>query len=963
VNNTTFYLPEAPGVYLVTQTSDLDSNFTFNNVTTGYRHGLYVEADYWNISYNYINTTGTISSAVGLYLYGGSADNNTITYNNVTGGPSAANSDSIRVAGDGNTIMYNNFYVAEPGSRGIYFDTSGSEYNVVSYNTISGSNTDYPIYISSAASYNNISHNNASNNSYATAIKIDVTSVSNQIWDNYFNGSGNDDGTTTKWNITKTAGTNIIGGSNLGGNYWPVYTGYDSDSDGLGNVPYSLSGTAGAKDELPLTDRDACNVDAGEIITLVENLTCSSLNIAATGTLDTAGWNLTVTNYANASGTLHGRTGAHTFGSLTINSSGTYNATNGQSKIADFMSINGTFTYNSGSINISGTNTKFATASNVRLDKVTSPPADKAGYRNITYYVNITNLTPTGGFNSGFFNITYIGTELTDESVLKMWRHNGTEWVQTGINSTGVNTTDNYVWANITNFSSIYAPIDETTAVSMCRNLTQANTVYTLVNNLTGVQASDICIDIQADNITLNCSGHNLTGTGEGVGIYAENIVNADISNCEIINYSAGIKFDGTNTSNITDSTIRVSVANGVYIRNSVLNNVSNTVFDSNANGILLGLASENNTLFNNTIYNGGRGIWVMESGRNNLTNNTIYNQTFCGISLGNVSNNNIMLNNRLYNNTVQTDVQDVNSLNNTFINTTIGYGSIKVISSFTGFNYTLKQVELSERGADQTGYSNISKYLNLTNTSANAWISLNISYTDIPSSIWDNNTLRIWKNSSGKWWNAYATPEYVGNASQAGIDTINKYVYANISNFSSIFAPMGEKDPCNVVSSVTLSANLSCTTLNITSTGTLDTNGYNVSATSYTVINGTMHGRTGTHTLGPLTINSGGTYNASTGTNIFNGKVDVLNGGTFSSVSSAGTVWFNLNFTTNGSTYWKDSTIRFNGTFDCNLYFEAQDYANLTIDNSTISNSGSDTNTYNTYLHSGVNGVLNIED
>jgi hypothetical protein len=262
----------------------------------------------------------------------------------------------------------------------------------------------------------------------------------------------------------------------------------------------------------------------------------------------------------------------------------------------------------------------------------------------------------------------------------------------------------------------------------------------------------------------------------------------------------------------------------------------------------------------------------------------------------------------------------------------------------------------------DVSGYSNISHYLNITNNTPNSWIYINISYTNIFSSITDNSTIRIWKYSDN-WWNAYATPEYVGNASQAGIDTINKYVYANISNFSSIFAPMGEKDPCNVVSSVTLSANLSCTTLNITSTGTLDTNGYNVSATSYTVINGTMHGRTGTHTLGPLTINSGGTYNASTGTNIFNGKVDVLNGGTFSSVSSAGTVWFNLNFTTNGSTYWKDSTIRFNGTFDCNLYFEAQDYANLTIDNSTISNSGSDTNTYNTYLHSGVNGVLNIED
>ena len=43
------------------------------------------------------------------------------------------------------------------------------------------------------------------------------------------------------WNITKTAGENIIGGPFLGGNSWHDYNGTDLDSDGIGdtNIPYN----------------------------------------------------------------------------------------------------------------------------------------------------------------------------------------------------------------------------------------------------------------------------------------------------------------------------------------------------------------------------------------------------------------------------------------------------------------------------------------------------------------------------------------------------------------------------------------------------------------------------------------------------------------------------------------------------------------------------------------------------
>ena len=85
--------------------------------------------------------------------------------------------------------------------------------------------------------------------------------VYNTIYNNYFNNTNNayDDGNNT-WNIAKTDGTNIIGGSWLGGNYWSDYTGEDLDADGLGDtrLPYNSSGDIkNGGDWLPLVKPSA----------------------------------------------------------------------------------------------------------------------------------------------------------------------------------------------------------------------------------------------------------------------------------------------------------------------------------------------------------------------------------------------------------------------------------------------------------------------------------------------------------------------------------------------------------------------------------------------------------------------------------------------------------------------------------------------------------------------------------
>jgi len=87
-----------------------------------------------------------------------------------------------------------------------------------------------------------------------------MLSSNNTVYNNFFNNTNNFINSSSGiniWNTTKQAITNIVGGLNIGGNFWanPSGTGFsqtcmDANIDGICDSSYMLS--TGNEDYLPL---------------------------------------------------------------------------------------------------------------------------------------------------------------------------------------------------------------------------------------------------------------------------------------------------------------------------------------------------------------------------------------------------------------------------------------------------------------------------------------------------------------------------------------------------------------------------------------------------------------------------------------------------------------------------------------------------------------------------------------
>lgn len=236
-------------------------------------------------------------------------------------------------------------------------------------------------------------------------------------------------------------------------------------------------------------------------------------------------------------------------------------------------------------------------------------------------------------------------------------------------------------------FLILIIPFTSAENVSICRELNQSNTIYTLTQNI--LNHAGTCFTITADNIILDGNGFTIDGDDDAIdhGIDAGNRDNITIQNFDSIrDFYRAINAPSTDNSLITNNTV-FSNTYGFIFPSASNNIISNNIINSDADAIDLRLSGSNNQIINNTLYSNSKGIIFAQSTTNNtITNNTIYSNSY-GIFLQ-TSFNNIITNNVMYSNTNGIYLSRF-SENNQLLNNQITNSGSQDIFDSTGNSFT----------------------------------------------------------------------------------------------------------------------------------------------------------------------------------------------------------------------------------------------------------------------------------
>ena len=222
-------------------------NKASNNIALNNKYGILLSlSDDNNLTNNRLN-----NNQFGIDIWN-SDNGNLINRNNCSN-----NTIGCEISDSENNTFVNNILYSNSW-KGLDLGTSIG--NTICNNTISGNEEGIEGITLLWDSKNNVICNNTISNKDGVGIRL-VSSGENTIYNNYFNNTVNvklENSGVNTWNITKTPGTNIVGGSYLGGNFWAIPDGSgwsqtqpDSNEDGICDSPYEID--ENNTDYLPLT--------------------------------------------------------------------------------------------------------------------------------------------------------------------------------------------------------------------------------------------------------------------------------------------------------------------------------------------------------------------------------------------------------------------------------------------------------------------------------------------------------------------------------------------------------------------------------------------------------------------------------------------------------------------------------------------------------------------------------------
>lgn len=243
-----------------------------------------------------------------------------------------------------------------------------------------------------------------------------------------------------------------------------------------------------------------------------------------------------------------------------------------------------------------------------------------------------------------------------------------------------------------------------------CGILNTTNSFYTLNASITNNALTTPCLNITAQNITLDCFNFSnyilsddaksgvysnqpnttikncnvtMSSSSGGYGIYLVRANNSLILNCSLNGQYRGLYATATSNSNISELTANDNYQYGIYLVSSTFNVLNNIIANSNIQyGIYL--ASGFNNLSNIITNNCGSGLFLSYSQSNSINGATSNENNQYGIYIRGINN---QISNLNVSSNSKYGVFITNFGNNTLANITEKYSSYGIYVSLSGQN------------------------------------------------------------------------------------------------------------------------------------------------------------------------------------------------------------------------------------------------------------------------------------
>ena len=206
-----------------------------------------------------------------------------------------------------------------------------------------------------------------------------------------------------------------------------------------------------------------------------------------------------------------------------------------------------------------------------------------------------------------------------------------------------------------------------------------------------------------ADGITLDLSGHTITGSGAGVGISVFGRAHVSVVGGTVRNFEAGVRVNNSTDIVVKGSELREN-SDGVDCQAFCVGNTikDNEFRDNGARGIMLRSNSRENVVKGNTFTGNRVGILVFGGVENTVKENIVSASVLAGIRLNVIATGNLIMENTIVSNPAGIDflvTPTGTAAGNTFVENTIALNSCGVKGPVS--DNTFKNNVFNGNGAD----------------------------------------------------------------------------------------------------------------------------------------------------------------------------------------------------------------------------------------------------------------------